>query len=780
MKLKRIAALFVIFCLVFTNITYAQTDYLTRGEVVSYLLEAADYYNPSVKREDIIKGYDDGLLHEEWHVTRAEALIMINRAFGGLLTPQGYNKTIAFETEDFYDIPSWAQGELKSVIDSGIVAGTDKKKFSPDENITAPQLELFVERVYALYGKNPCDDFYAAANNGYLSTVELSADEYSRGTIESMQEGAVYQVSGIVNEIASGNHPDGTAEQKVAALYKCIMDTETIDKNSVKPVKGYLDEIDNVKNISELSLLQETLAKELYVNPFMKFGLCVDLTDSSKYALTFATITPLMNKEVYFNDDSLQEEYITYIETLLVKSGESNKTAKVNAKAFFEFEKTLAENMLSAEDKEDIKNIYNTVSYNKLQVMFPDCDLEKLLDASCLKKEDRVIVEDVRLMECFSEMYNQSNIDVLKTAAKVSVLEAWGAILDTEIQYAEENLDNAIYGSSGHWTREGVALVAIKDVMPEYISKIYVEKYFDEESKNDVINMATDIKNVFKDRIRALSWMSEETKEYAVKKLDAMELKIGYPDGFSSYLDDVDIVSPENGGTYFKNMLNIIDATIKAYGGLQYMPVDKSSWGLSPFEVNAGYNHTDNSMVFPAAILQAPLYDKDASYEQNLGGIGYIIAHEMTHAFDSNGAMIDANGNMQSWWTKEDYEAYSKLCERVVEFYNGYEIIPAVRTNGKLTLNENIADLGAAACIVELAGKKGSSDYKTLFTSMANSFVTVSTREYAEYASKTDTHAGNKARINCVVVHLDEFYEAFDIKEGDGMYIPPEERITIW
>ena len=779
MKIKRIVLLLVVLCLSLGNITFA-SDYATRGEVADFLLQAADFYNPGVLKEDIIKGYEDGLLHEERSVTRAEALVMLKRAFGDLPELTGHNKRVAYTAEHFTDIPDWAKKELSDVFDSGIVAGTAPGIFSPNQNVTMEQMELFANRVYSIYGTSPADDFYAYANKEFLETIEIPEGEYIHGTMYELQTEASTRVDSIIRQVAGRTHKKGTPEQKMADLYKCIMDKKGIDKVSIAPIKNYIDEIEGVKTVSELSELQLKLTEELCVSPFMEFSLVVDFEDSSKYMLMFSTLTPYLNKEMYVDGSPVKNEYISYLETLLTISGEDEEIAAKNARDYFEFEKRLSEHMLDTQDLNNVGKVHNIYSYSKIQAMFPDCDFQELLKASYLKKENKAMIVDVKLTKYFSEVYNQSNIDVLKTAAKISVMSVWGETLDTRIEKALEKLKNAIFGTEGIYTREQKASLVLQNVMPDYIGKFYVEEYFDEESKNDVIQMVEDIREIFKIRIESLDWMSEKTKEKAIRKLDNMKIKIGYPDSFNSFIDNVEIVSLKNGGTYFSNMLAITKAYKNNYASLQYLPVDHSGWSITPYTANAGYDLNGNSITFPAAILQAPLYDKNASDEENYGGIGFIIAHEMTHAFDENGALFDENGSLNNWWADSDYEAFTQLCDEVITFYDGYETVPGITTNGSLTLSENVADLGATACLVQLAREKDISDYEKLFSAMANTFAMTYTREYAEFAENNDPHSDGKARINRVVVQFEEFYRAFNVKEGDGMYVPPEKRIRIW
>ena len=273
--------------------------------------------------------------------------------------------------------------------------------------------------------------------------------------------------------------------------------------------------------------------------------------------------------------------------------------------------------------------------------------------------------------------------------------------------------------------------------------------------------------------------MDEETKNKAKIKLDSIKVKVGYPACGETYLDRVTILSPAEGGTYFENMIAIMKEAGKSYGSMQFARVNHDAWMIEPYDVNAIYDTSSNDITIPAAILMPTLYDKSFSYEEKLGGVGFIIAHEITHAFDAMGAKFDENGNVNNWWKESDYKEFELRCEKVVSFFDGVESIPAVRNNGRLTLNENIADLGAVECITDIALAK-KLDLKKVYSAMAKAWAGTSTREYAALLSEVDTHSDGKIRINRVLMCIDEFYSAFEISENDGMYVPAEERVSLW
>lgn len=779
MKTKRIISFLISILILFsTSVSFAQGEYATRGEVVAMLLEAADFYNTGVSKNDIIKGYEDGLLHEERPVTRAEALVMLKRAFKNVPVPVGHNARIALSAESFTDIPAWAENELSEIFSAGLVAGTSPNIFSPQLNVTKEQMELFIERMYSLQGANIKDDFYASVNKETLEKMDLLTGNPVNGTIESLSFESNGNVDKIIKEIVNQNHPEGSVKQKIADFYKCAVDVKNRNKTGIKPIEKYLKKIDSAKNIGELTVLHSLLAEELCLPAFLEFQLTYDLEDGKDYLLYLSVMTPLAPKGTY-TDGKNKEEYIKYISTLFSLLGDDELSAQKNAHTYFEFEKALAKNMLEIRESSNIQSVYNVLSYNKICSLFPDFNMEKLINSCGFESEEKIVVSDTKLLETFSHMYSQSNLEALKLAMKIRLAVKIGETLNEDFLRASIEFDNAITGIDSEYVIEDYILNVLDTAMPDYLSEVYSAKYFDEESKRDVERMTREITQVFKKRIDALEFLNEKTKEKAKKKLDSMKVKIGYPDSFDSYLDGITIISPKQGGTYFDNMIKINKARRAYYGKMQKAEPDREMWLLTPYTVNAIYNSAMNDITLPAAVLQKPLYDKNAPYEKNLGGIGFIIAHEITHAFDSNGSLFDENGNMHDWWSEDDRAEFSKLCAKVSRLYDGCEAVPGIQNDGTLTLNENIADLGAVACITQLANEKNL-DHKLMYKSFAAVWAGTATREFYDYLSLNDVHSSGKIRVNRTLMNFPEFYEAFQIKSGDGMYLPPEDRVIIW
>ena len=424
--------------------------------------------------------------------------------------------------------------------------------------------------------------------------------------------------------------------------------------------------------------------------------------------------------------------------------------------------------------------IYNLYTMDELKVLFPKVDLDAVYDMSGLKREERIAVSDVGLLKAVAALLDGTHVDQLKDLMRMSLLSGYGGALNKEFTDAANAFNAAYLGIQGTQTEEELAAAQVQSLMSGYLEKAYVEKHFSAQAKADVEDMIADFIAVYKERIEALDWMSGTTKAMALKKLDSMGVKVGYPDKWDDSMDAVAIKSADQGGSYFQNIVDIAKAGQEELLAYQGTVVDKSEWITPAYTVNAFYNPTSNDITFPAGILQAPMYDVNASREENLGAIGYVIAHEITHAFDNSGAKFDENGNAADWWTAEDYAAFQEKCNAVAAWYDGQESIPGITCSGTLTLGENVADLGAAACVTEVAGREKTPDYDTLFRTMANAWASTASREYQQAAAALDVHAPEKLRVNRVLQTIPEFYETFDIQAGDGMWVAPEARVKLW
>jgi putative endopeptidase len=781
-KKRVVSALLAAVMLAFSvqTVLAAEPDYLTRGEVADILVAAADDYNPGVKRTDILQGYSDGSLHEERPVTRAQALVMLRRAFGGdLPTPVGDNARSGYSSANFTDLPAWAAEDLQDVLSTGIVAGTSSTTFSPNSYVTERQMELFIQRTYALEGTNLKDDFYAAVNKKALDSSVIQTGYTGTGSFYDLAITVNQQVAQIIKEAAASPKTEG--EKKISTLYNNILDTATRDKAGITPIQPYLDAVSSAKTLDELMAARNLVYRELQANLLLGFGLTVDAKDSNVYDLTFGAFSPSLGQSGYENaTDSQKTAYRIYVATLLTLVGTSEADAQTQAGQIWDMEASIAAKSLTNQELQDVDKTYNLYTMAKLQKLFPNVDLSAVFTQTGYTQTDKIAVSDVEALKAGAAYFDESHLELLKTCCRLELAMSYGALLNQEFTDAANAFQQAYMGSSGAISEEKLAAQYVQSLMSDYLGKAYVDRHFSAQAKADVEKMVKEMLAVYKERIQNLTWMQDVTKAKAIHKLETMKLNIGYPDTWRDDLKDTEFLTVAQGGSFFDNVVAIAKTQRALLIQYQKDGVDKTDWPMTPDTVNACYNGTDNSITFPAAILQPPFYDVDAAYEQNLGRVGYVIAHEITHAFDNNGAKYDENGNAADWWTAADYSAFQNLCSRVVELYDGKEAAPGITCNGALTLSENIADLGAMACITEMEGKRAQPDYKALYTASAELWCSSYPREMKQYLAQADVHAPDKLRGSLVLQNFQPFYDAFGITENDGMWLAPEDRVVIW
>lgn len=593
MKTKRILAVGIAAAVIFTNTAFASDMYATRGEVANMLLQAADDYNPNVKYSDIIKGYGgDGELHEDWNVNRAEALIMLSRAFGKLPELTGHNARVALKSGAFDDIPDWAAPELTPVLDAGISVGTADGIFSPYDDVTKEQMQLFIKRAYALFGTNEKDDFYAAVNKDVLNTLSLKPGRVIAGTLYDLGDKSAEEVNDIIKDAIEKGGEKGSKEQKMADFYKNILDVEKRNKNDMSVLQKYLDMINKAENTKDLEKVQSVLKKELLIAPYAAFSITTDFKDSTKYIPVFGTYEPIMTKDFYESGtESQKNAYFKYLKTVLSIAGEDASDETIQK--FFSVEKEISEKALSPQENADVDKIYNTFSLSEIADMVPAMDIYEVLKDSGVKEESKILITNPETVKKFSSLFTDENTEAIKTVAKISLLLGYGGAVSADFTDAADTFNAEYLGISGTYSDEERAAFILSNTMPDYIGEIYAEKYFTEDAKQNVLKMVRDIIDVYKDRIKNLDWMSEETKEKAIKKLDKMNIKIGYPDSFDSYLDKTEIKSAEEGGSYFNNILEISKAAAQDSLNRQGKPVDKTKWLMYPYTVNACYRDCD-------------------------------------------------------------------------------------------------------------------------------------------------------------------------------------------
>lgn len=752
----------------------------TIGQIVDYLLTTAEGYADRLDRGALLQEVNAG---EDAVATRLQALALISGAFGSLPEPKGNTKRIAPTEVSLDGVPAWALPALQNLKAGGVLAPSDLT--GPEGNasqesagagtITLAEVETIVRRVWTLYATNLKDDFFAAVNKEYMDTSILPPGETTAGGLYDLRQLVTRQINDIIFEIVSGSgYASGSKEQKIQDLFTSAANMERRNQLGVEPLKKYLALIDAAKTVEELQGAQLQIQKELAMGNPLDFLLLSDPRDSKKWALYVQSpIMPSYTQEEYDDpENKLISATWTLNKKLLLLAGESEEDAERQAGATLALEKLLLPANPTAEEMSNPK----PVTLSELQALLPALDVAAVVAASGYQMPDGFILTSPGLLKAYGELLTNENLALLKAEAKLSLLRASVFDLSQDFRDAYNEYNTAVSGAAADTrTPEELAADIVNSALGEYIDQLYVERHFSPEAKADVEKIIRSFIDNFKKRIAALDWMGDETKQRAIAKLDAMRFFVGYPDQWDDALDKLEISADD----FFGNQTRSRHFGIAQFAARQFAPKE-DGMALPASMVNAYYNQFSNSMAFPAGILQPPYYDVNASLEENLAYIGTIIAHEMTHAFDNNGAKYDENGNPIDWWAPEDYVKFQELCDRVAAFYDGWEAAAGVLIDRRQTLGENIADIGAMACLLDILRQQEEADYAAFFRAYASSWLKATTREQTEFMAQFDEHGPGNLRTNRVVVNFQEFYDAFDIGPGDGMYVAPEDRVSIW
>ncbi|MGY3794235.1 M13 family metallopeptidase [Aquimarina sp. 433] len=640
---------------------------------------------------------------------------------------------------------------------------------------------------------SPKEDFYNYVNGNWMKNTEIPEDRTRWGGFGVLRKKTDYDVLDILAKAkASGKYAAGTDQYKAILIYESIMDTIARDKAGITPLKPTLDKIAAIKNLKDL---QTVLASETAVSaPFAGLVSFPNLSNSTVNAPYISTGgLGLPDRDYYLDQDEKSKEirgqYLDHITRMLQYIGETEKQARKNAETILLIETKLAEPRLDKVESRDTRNFNNPRSMEQLTEMTPAIDWNKLMKDLEVKKDlDSVIVMQPKYMVALQDVLANTSIEDLKTVMRWSTFNNAAGSLSTEIEKANWDFySKTLNGAIKQRPLEERALARVNGSVGEAIGQLYVDEKFPPEAKAKAEKMIANVIKAYQKRIEVLDWMSDSTKTKAIQKLDKFTVKIGYPDEWEDY-STLDV---KDGNSYFENMIAVSKWSFKKNIEEIGEPVDKSEWGMSPQTVNAYFNPLFNEIVFPAAILQPPFYNYTADEAVNYGGIGAVIGHEISHAFDDSGARFDAEGNLSNWWTDGDLKKFTERGSALAEQYSAIEVLDSVFINGKFTLGENIGDLGGVLGAydglqmhLEENGRPedidGFTPEQRFFMSWATVWRTKIREDALRTQIKTDPHSPGTTRAIQPLLNVQAFYDAFDIKEGDSMYLAPEKRVSIW
>jgi putative endopeptidase len=637
----------------------------------------------------------------------------------------------------------------------------------------------------------PAQDFYGFAVGGWVKNNPIP-DEYTRwGSFEILGE----QNNKILREIldAAANDksaPKGSNTQKIGDYYFAGMDTVQIDKEGYKPIVPILNAIDGIK--SKDDLFKELANIHLRISrPLFMFYVGADERNSS---MNIASISQgglgLPDRDYYLNTDKrtteIREKYVQYMTNMFKLVGENEADAKKDAAKVMEIETRLATSSLTKVERRDPVKNYNKMSLDSLISLAPGIDWKLYFKSLDISAPADIDVSQPKFVAAMGALVKDLSVNDLKPYLRWHVIRGSAAYLSSA--FVEESFNfggRFMQGAKAMQPRWKRVMQSTNGALGEILGQVFVGKTFPPEAKQRAKNIVYTLIASLKDRITNLDWMSEDTKKAALIKLEAITIKIGYTDKWKDY-SKVEI----SRDSYFQNDMNASEFEVRDNLSKIGKPVDRTEWGMLPQTVNAYYNPTMNEIVFPAAILQPPFFNTNADDAINYGGMGVVIGHEITHGFDDQGRQYDAQGNIKDWWTEADGKKFEERGKAIINQFNNTYVLDSLHVNGELTEGENIADLGGLK--ISLNALKNTEEYKKgekingftpvqrFFLSYAQVWENSIRDEALRMRIKTDPHSPGKARVNCPLSNMPEFWDAFDVKPGDGMRMPDDKIVKIW
>jgi putative endopeptidase len=640
----------------------------------------------------------------------------------------------------------------------------------------------------------PQDDFYEFATGGWQKNHPLPA-AYSRfGSFDQLQEDNNKRINTILGELQKKKYKKGTIEQKLSDFYKQALDVTSRNKAGISPVKPLLDEIEEAKDVASLRQLQLKYATQGYGQQFASFFDADQKNVAMNILNLYQSGLTLGQKDYYLNNDAatvaIRDAYKKHIVRMFELYGFDKDEAQKRAEKVFKQETMVALISKSMTELRDPQANYNKMSLSEFEANYPNIPLKSLTQAEGIKTEyiNEMVVGQPQFFTGLNALLGLQTTDDIKALMEWDVISGSSSYLTDEIR--EANFDFFGKTMSGRkedyplWKR---ATSQVESQMGEALGKMYAKKYFPESSKKMMVELIKNLQISLGQRIDAQTWMSDTTKANAHKKLDKFYVKVGYPNKWTDYSK----LTIDPNKSFYENVMACRKfAHDKHIADKAGKPVDRDEWGMTPQTVNAYYNPTTNEICFPAGILQYPFFDQKADEAFNYGAIGVVIGHEMTHGFDDQGRQYDADGNMKDWWTAQDAKGFEKRADLYANFFSNIKVLPDLNANGRFTLGENLADHGGlqvafnayknATAKKPLKEKNGFTADQRFFLAYAGVWGQNITEKEIRNRVKRDPHSLGEWRVNGALPHIDAWYKAFNVKKGDKMYLPENERLQLW
>lgn len=677
-----------------------------------------------------------------------------------------------------------------------LVACSPKEAAAPDAESAKAEMTTASEPVLGTFGIDmaamnmavkPGDNFFEYVNGTWLDTTEIPADKSNYGAFTMLRDLSDDRVRAIIEATAAMNAPKGSEEQKIGDFYAAFMDTDAIEAAGLSPVRADLDAIRSLSTHEDVARIMGNPA--MSVRAPVGGWVDVDVKDIENYIFYLTQSGLGMPNRTYYLDEGEKEDekraaYVAFLETMLSEAGVDDAASR--AQAVMALETEMAESHWTPAKRRNRSLTYNKMSVDEIKSYAPGFPWEAMMEASGLGDQDTFIVRENDAIQGLAKTFGETPVSVWQDYLTAHYMSGMAAYLPKSVDDARFKFySTALRGTEEQRPRWKRAVGQIDNFMGEMVGKVYVEKHFPQDSKDQMLELVENLRAAFKVGIDNLEWMSPDTKVEAQDKLRKFNPKIGYPDDWTDY-SALDVTKGDLVKTVKSANAWGWNDMIRKLGG----PIERGEWGMNPQTVNAYYRPSLNEIVFPAAILQAPFFDPNADPAVNYGGIGAVIGHEMGHGFDDQGRKTDGNGEQRDWWTESDGKAFEDRSGDLAAQYSEFEPLPGLFLNGELTLGENIGDLTGitmayAAYKRSLGGQEapiidGLTGDQRFFLAYGQ----IWKRKFRDDAMRTQVkngpHSPGMYRANGIVRNFDAWYQAFNVQPGDALYLPPEKRVKIW
>ncbi|MDE7245502.1 MAG: M13 family metallopeptidase [Oscillospiraceae bacterium] len=678
------------------------------------------------------------------------------------------------------DAAQGAQVSEPSETGSSGVAESAEKKMTPWINTNV------VGTVTADNQADLKDDYNLAVNYDYLKDTTLREGRVCEDGFQEVQDIIDKRLLRIVTDDTIEGHD----AKLLRELYAMWLDWDARNAAGISELMPHIEIIQQIETLEDLTKYLSSEEGVLYGASLSGTGLTADMEDARWYCLDIGgTPLSLDDSDEYENLTSVGERSLkAYREEaglLLGKAGYDKEEAEAIIDNAYAFEEALAPSMLSTAETyspDVMEKILNKVTMEELAEMSPNYPLTAIINTMGLENSEKINLEQPEWLSKLNELYTEENLEQLKSYVLVQTLLTYGTFLDEETYRAIQEISHEAFGITGSRPDEELALNTVELFLQTSLSKVYAREYVTEEMRDDVTQIINESIEAYRTMLTSEEWLSDETREKALEKLDHITLNVAYPDKWED-TEKLQITAREDGGSFYNAIFEIDNYLREQEKAKVNTEIDRESWAddMSLTDANAFYDSSTNAIYIIAGILEGNFYSPDMTEEEKLAGIGTVIGHELSHAFDTNGAQFDKDGNFANWWTDEDYAAFHEHAQKLVNYYNtvvpfdGGENYPGNNVQG-----EAIADMAGVKCMLLLAKEKENFDYDAFFRAYSKLWKCVCSREYCELIIYQDTHPMDYLRINITLMQLPEFYETYDIKEGDGMYMAEEDRISVW